>query len=598
MFASREVWPFVEGGGIGRCVWAAARLLAPHADVSVLTSEVWRERYEQMVAAGDERLPEGVRFAFVEEPGGDLSPFVAWHHAWSERLLRGVAELHPHGGPDLIEVADYQGEGFACAHAIRGGDPRVRRSRLLVRLSTSSEICSVLNEEPAEGAARFVRGIERFTLRFADDLMWPGGDVLSYYRDFYGADGLAEAVETALPVGDDMVPGTPLPAPPADGPVRILYLNRLERRKGIEELVAAIVSLPQADLELTIVGRDTMTAPDGGSMKAHLKALAEGDDRIHFEDQVPHAEILSVMAAHHVVAVPARWETFSYVTREAVAANRPVLATPSGAIVDIVHAGRSGWLARSSAQDDLADAVETMLRERDLLTVMIAEGRPRAVFQESLTNDRQVEVYDELARRDRPAPAEARPTIDVVISLDGDGTGLDRTLRCLDAQGATVTSVAVLSDDQRAPGPSELMRLTRVVATASREGRTAAWGHGLATTEAGLVALLPAGTVLEDGFLARAAAVLEAVEAIDYVTAFVDRGSMPWHAPIGSFALPIDSVDAGGSVAVFRRTALVDLPATVTDEAGLFAALSARDAVGLVLHEPLVRGLPARPHAG
>ncbi len=48
VFASREVWPFLEGGGAGRSVWAASRLLAEHADVTVLTTDRWRSKYEAL----------------------------------------------------------------------------------------------------------------------------------------------------------------------------------------------------------------------------------------------------------------------------------------------------------------------------------------------------------------------------------------------------------------------------------------------------------------------------------------------------------------------------------------------------------------------
>ena len=52
VLASREVWPFVEGGGIGRYMWSAARALAPHAEVSIVTSSAWRARYEELAAGG------------------------------------------------------------------------------------------------------------------------------------------------------------------------------------------------------------------------------------------------------------------------------------------------------------------------------------------------------------------------------------------------------------------------------------------------------------------------------------------------------------------------------------------------------------------
>ena len=181
MLASREVWPFVEGGGIGRHIWAAARLLAEHADVSVVTSSRWRDRHEELVRHGDPRLPQGVRFAFADEPGRERMPFVSWHHLWSLRLLEAAAALHPDGGPDILEVPDYQAEGFAAAHARRGLDPRLRNTKLVVRLSTSAEMCARLNEDPDDLHLRVLSGVERFPLRFADVILWPGGNALERY---------------------------------------------------------------------------------------------------------------------------------------------------------------------------------------------------------------------------------------------------------------------------------------------------------------------------------------------------------------------------------------------------------------------------------
>ena len=100
------------------------------------------------------------------------------------------------------------------------------------------------------------------------------------------------------------------------------------------------------------MGSDTATGPGHSSMKAHAQALAADDQRIVFAEHVPHAQVPELIAAHHVVVVPTRWETFSYVTREALACNRPVLATPSGAIVDVVLPDRSGWLTATASAED------------------------------------------------------------------------------------------------------------------------------------------------------------------------------------------------------------------------------------------------------
>ena len=115
-------------------------------------------------------------------------------------------------------------------------------------------------------------------------------------------------------------------------------------------------------------------------MRAHAEELAAGDPRIEFADRVPHEEVPRLIVEHHAVVVPTRWETFSYVVREALACNRPVIATPAGGIVDVVRHGESGWLTASASADDLAATLSEVLAGRDRLTEMIAEGLPRAAF--------------------------------------------------------------------------------------------------------------------------------------------------------------------------------------------------------------------------
>ena len=440
VLASREVWPFVEGGGIGRYMWSAARALAPHAEVSIVTSSRWRTRYEELAQAGDERLPEGVRFAFVDEPSGDLSPFVSWTHLWSLRLLEAVARLYPDGGPDILEVPDYQAEGFAAAHARRGLDPRLRRTVLAVGLHTSAEMCAVLDGAPETPHMRLLAGLERFALRFADALLWPGGNTLERYSAFYGAESLAPAIRRPLPAPSDLRSPAPLDDSAAGGPLRLLYLNRLQRLKGIEELVTAVRSLPDEELTLTVVGRDTMTGPDQTSMRAHIESLAGGDPRIVLCDQVPHAEVPELIAGHHAVVVPSHWEAGAYVVREALGSNRPVIATPVGAIPEAVRPGESGWLARSGAPDDLAAALREALGARELLPEMVKDGRPRAVFDELAGGDAVLPAYLELLERsaaEQPAVTRAdtdQLSVEALIDCEGGGGDPLPTLISLEAR--------------------------------------------------------------------------------------------------------------------------------------------------------------------
>ena len=590
VLASREVWPFVEGGGIGRYMWAAARFLASEAHVSVLTSSRWKPRYEELVAAGDDRLPEGVRFAFVDEPGEDVAPFLSWTHAWSLCLLEGAADLHPDGGPDILEFGDYQAEGFAAAHARRGHDPRLRNTTLAVRFHTSGEMCAVMNEDPGGVHLDLIAGLERFSLRYADAVLEPGGNCLEHYREFYGEGSLAPALESPLPIGADMSAPAGI-TPPADGPIRLLYLSRLEARKGIVELVSAVRSLPDAELELTVVGGDTESGPGGTSMHAHVQELAEDDPRIRFADQVPHEEVAALIAEHHAVVVPTRWETFSYVVREALACNRPVVATPSGAIVDVVRPGETGWLAEAATAEALADVLNEVVENRDELLRMIEDGRPRKALDRDSPGERTLNAYLELIdRRDasattgngRPAPARVTALVDCTPGWGDPG----RTLDSLEAQRSVSVRSVLVAPAGSFPGTGAALARASTVATGT--------AGALAQTTDELVLLAPAGVVLDRDFARRAATALAYEPDIDWVSAFARTGDAQDQAPPGNYELPLSELDASPSMALIRRAALAAALDEGDADTDLFVRLARDGAYGVVLQEGLFSNLPRR----
>src|SRR5206468_7884858 len=112
------------------------------------------------------------------------------------------------------------------------------------------------------------------------------------YRKLYGHDGLAPAVR--LPAAFSFGPGQPPEEHPPTGPsdiLRLLYIGRLERRKGVQNLIRAVTSLPRGDWHLTLVGSDTETAPLGGSIREQLELMAAEDPRIEFLGEVPRGEL-------------------------------------------------------------------------------------------------------------------------------------------------------------------------------------------------------------------------------------------------------------------------------------------------------------------
>ena len=218
VLVTNELWPFVTGGGIGRYVAEAASVLAEHdVDVTIVTSDRFKDEHAALAAREDPSLgPSSIRWAWAEEPTGDLSPFWSWQHAWSYSCHRALAELGL--GRALVEFEDYGGAAMVTLDAARAGHPALAQATLAVRTHTAWEMTQALDERPLDAVGqRAVMAMERHGLRFADLLLSPAQLTLDAYRRFYGTRSLAPAaiapVALRLPepsAGDDAAPDGPL----------------------------------------------------------------------------------------------------------------------------------------------------------------------------------------------------------------------------------------------------------------------------------------------------------------------------------------------------------------------------------------------------
>jgi glycosyltransferase involved in cell wall biosynthesis len=604
VLATQEVWPFVQGGGIGRHVASAAALLADAMDVTVLTSRRFEEEHARLSAAADERIPPGVRFAWVDEPEGDLSPLLSSHHAWSVNCWRALARLAGERCIDLVEFDDYHGVGAVAIDAGRAGCTELADATLAVRLHTTWEMTAVLDAEPRDQlASRSVMALERLALRFADRLLHPAEATLAAYRRFYGRDALAPATMVPLAVTLGEPSGELGPATPQRR-LRLLYAGRLERRKGVVELVRGMLALDDDAVELTLVGGDTATSPSGGSMRSYLERLADSDPRVTFRDQVSRDELAGLMRAHHVVVVPSHFESFGYVVREALAANRPVLGTPVGGIVEGFVPGRSGWLARDASAVAIAEALRDLAARRDEIAAVIDCGAPRQTIEATVDHDLLIRRYLELARPvGRPSTRPPRPPITAVITACADDGPLGPTLDGLDAQRWPDLEVIVVADDVERVPAGLLPRIPRLILLESdQDSRLVARRAGVSARRADgrHLLLLEAGDVIAPSFLDRCSRALASPARPAYATTYGD-GRDPVNAPIGNAVSEfIGEHEVAASVALLRAdvvaAASLESAPDGCEERVLYADLAAAGLFGAVVPEPLVRRKKSRCH--
>lgn len=612
---SREVYP-LGGGGLGNYVTWAAAALADVAEVTVLTTAAHRDEYERLRAAADERLPAAVEIEFVEEPPGGhpkdwnhgswFGPF----HLWSARVFEALSHLYPDGGPDLAEFPDYHGEAAVSVQARRSSDPRLRNTCVCVRANTTSEICQVLDGRLSRRFDyRSMFDLERYALRHADRFVWPGGDVLGTYRRFYGADGLAPGARIPHAVARQSRDSMSVPPPSAPGPLRLLYAGRLERRKGVHNLLRALLDLDREDWELTVVGADTSTGPLGVSVRGQLEALAAGDERVRILERVSRERLAALIEEHHVCAVPSLWECWPNVALEALERGRPVLGTPTGGLIEIVKPRRSGWLSAGTSAEALGVSLQHLLDSREEVAGLAGEA-PRLAFEE-LTNpapirERYLDLIAETTQTPR-RPASGPPSqrlVSVVLTYFELEAYVEEAVASLFAQGYPEIEVLVVNDGSLREADRVLEELAsryplRVV-TQPNSGLSAARNFGIALSRGDYILPFDADDVAEPDLVARCVAALDGDPKAAYVATWsqfmhedgrlVDDG----YQPLGNESSLLGEQNVAGTAAsMFRREVFdrfqydPELPSY--EDWFLFRQLREAGLLGLVIPERLFR---------
>lgn len=153
------------------------------------------------------------------------------------------------------------------------------------------------------------------------------------------------------------------PAPDREWAWSLLYVGRLDERKGVDTAVAALAELPEG-ATLTIVGGWN------DREEARLRALAERHGvtaRVRFLGQRSRDEVRAAYAEADVVVFPVLWEEpWGLVPIEAMARGRPVVATGRGGSGEYLRDGENALLFEAGDAPALARAVRRLADDPDL----------------------------------------------------------------------------------------------------------------------------------------------------------------------------------------------------------------------------------------
>ena len=160
-----------------------------------------------------------------------------------------------------------------------------------------------------------------------------------------------------------------------DGKINIMFVGRLEKRKGLRYLLEAYGRLKWdwPEIRLLVVGPGR---PDADSYQA-MSSRALRD--VVFAGRVDYEDLPRYYASADIFCSPATGaESFGIVLLEAMAAGKPVVASNIEGYGGLMTHGEQGLLFRNKDSDSLADALEQLLADPELRRKLGANGRATA----------------------------------------------------------------------------------------------------------------------------------------------------------------------------------------------------------------------------
>ncbi|HVH65199.1 MAG TPA: glycosyltransferase family 4 protein [Candidatus Acidoferrum sp.] len=188
-----------------------------------------------------------------------------------------------------------------------------------------------------------------------------------------------------------------------DGMCNLLFVGRLEYRKGLGYLLRAYAQLkPQyPNLRLIIVG-------DGPLRRWYANFIYRKQlDDVVMAGYVPAAELPRYYASADVFCSPATGdESFGIVLLEAMASGKPIVATSIDGFREVVTHGREGLLVERKSRRQLAYALQTLIGNPALRQEMGQAGLLKAQqYDWERVIDQLTAVYRQAIDIAQPAPS-------------------------------------------------------------------------------------------------------------------------------------------------------------------------------------------------
>ncbi len=184
----------------------------------------------------------------------------------------------------------------------------------------------------------------------------------------------------------------------------IVFSGTLTPKKGIYELVKAVIILLNKEIDVTLIinGKDTANINTGHSVKSELLELIPDKykENFIFNGHVTRNELICHYKYSKAAVFPSYAEAFAFAPMEAMAAGIPTIYSLEGSGEELINEKVDGLLVDPSSEDSIAEAVEFLLLNPDEALKIGKKGNEkiRLLFSKETMSTKTLLFYEQILK--------------------------------------------------------------------------------------------------------------------------------------------------------------------------------------------------------
>jgi hypothetical protein len=321
---------------------------------------------------------------------------------YSHALYEAAQKMIVNDGIELIDSPLWQLDGLVAAQS--------RLLPVVVRAQTALRQVAALQREQGDDA-RLVGELEEKFLAMSTYLVANSQATVKTLASVYGmadaarisviAHGIQAVADEAIRPYDAQNRGVQT----GTNDLTVLYVGRLEKRKGILDLFAAIpLALAKvANVRFIIAGADNSRsdgffAQQGMDYPAFFASrYAKFAQAVEFLGAVSEERLQQLYQDCNLFVAPSLYESFGLIYLEAMNYAKPVIGCWTGGVPEVVEDGVTGYLVEPEAPAQLAERMVQILHSPTQLRSLGLAGRQRLL--DRFTHVHMARQFAELYRR-------------------------------------------------------------------------------------------------------------------------------------------------------------------------------------------------------